>query len=144
MDFTDSRYYGVSTFWLKISLTLFLGTSYWQPMVARQFLRQSPFGRVPQPPRLLTQVSSASLQPTAAVRRRSPPRRTTSFRRGREVKFAEMTIAPEPAVWRGPRLQPELVPLVSPLTFSPTHTSPSLKTPWPLTERTDTPHTTDF
>ncbi|XP_026729637.1 blood vessel epicardial substance-like [Trichoplusia ni] len=74
------------------------GTSYWQPMVARQFLRQSPFGRVAQPPRLLTQASSASLQPAAAARRRSPPRRSTSFRRGREVKFAEMTVAPEPAV----------------------------------------------
>ncbi|XP_050682363.1 blood vessel epicardial substance-like [Leptidea sinapis] len=66
------------------------GTSYWQPMVARQFLRQSPFGRrVMPPPRLLTQASSASLQPPAPPRRRSPPRRTASFRRSREVKFAE-------------------------------------------------------
>ncbi|XP_073951380.1 LOW QUALITY PROTEIN: popeye domain-containing protein 1-like [Choristoneura fumiferana] len=63
-------------------------SSYWQPVVARQFLRKSPFGRtLSQPPRLLTQTSSASLQPPA--RRPSPPRRATSFRRGREVKFAE-------------------------------------------------------
>ncbi|XP_052738446.1 blood vessel epicardial substance-like [Bicyclus anynana] len=67
------------------------GTSYWQPMVARQFLRQSPFSRAA-PPRLVAQTSSASLQPA----RRSPPRRPASFRRGREVKFAE--VAPEPAV----------------------------------------------
>ncbi|XP_047986345.1 blood vessel epicardial substance-like [Leguminivora glycinivorella] len=59
-------------------------SSYWQPMVARQFLSQSPFGRGV--PRLLTQASSASLQPPC---RRSPPRRAASFRRGREVKFAE-------------------------------------------------------
>ncbi|CAH1644252.1 unnamed protein product [Spodoptera littoralis] len=78
--------------------TVTKGTSYWQPMVARQFLQKSPFGRVAQPPRLLAQASSASLQPAAPPRRRSPPRRTTSFRRGREVKFAEMTIASEPAV----------------------------------------------
>ncbi|XP_072940884.1 uncharacterized protein [Epargyreus clarus] len=71
------------------------GTSYWQPVVARQFLRQSPFGRGIAPPRLLAQASSASLQPPA--RRRSPPRRTASFRRGREVKFAEVATA-EPAV----------------------------------------------
>ncbi|XP_061710526.1 blood vessel epicardial substance-like [Cydia pomonella] len=61
-------------------------SSYWQPMVARQFLKQSPFGRGV--PRLLTQASSASLQPP---RPRSPPRRAASFRRGREVKFAEAT-----------------------------------------------------
>ncbi|CAB3242888.1 unnamed protein product [Arctia plantaginis] len=74
-------------------------TSYWQPVVARQFLRQSPFGRsVQPPPRLMTQTSSASLQPPAPARRRSPPRRSTSFRRGREVKFAEMTTSPEPTV----------------------------------------------
>ncbi|XP_038210611.1 blood vessel epicardial substance-like [Zerene cesonia] len=73
------------------------GNSYWQPVVARQFLRQSPFGRsVIPPPRLLTQASSASLQPPA--RRRSPPRRAASFRRSREVKFAEVPTAPEPAV----------------------------------------------
>ncbi|KAM3962863.1 popeye domain-containing protein 1 [Aphomia sociella] len=73
------------------------GNSYWQPLVARQFLRQSPFGRnAPQPPRLLAQASSASLQPPP--RRRSPPRRTASFRRGREVKFAEVTASAEPTV----------------------------------------------
>ncbi|XP_046960389.1 blood vessel epicardial substance-like isoform X1 [Vanessa cardui] len=71
------------------------GSSYWQPVVARQFLRHSPFSRsVIPPPRLLTQASSASLQPP--VRRRSPPRRTASFRRSREVKFAESPS--EPAV----------------------------------------------
>ncbi|KAJ0179944.1 hypothetical protein K1T71_004535 [Dendrolimus kikuchii] len=72
------------------------GSSYWQPMVARQFLRQSPFGRLTQPPRLLAQASSASLQPPP--RRCSPPRRATSFRRGREVKFAETPPAVEPPV----------------------------------------------
>ncbi|XP_037874970.1 blood vessel epicardial substance [Bombyx mori] len=70
------------------------GASYWQPVVARQFLRQSPFGRLNQPPRLVAQSSSASLQTPA--RKRSPPRRPASLRRGREVKFAEIT--PEPAV----------------------------------------------
>ncbi|CAH0727765.1 unnamed protein product, partial [Brenthis ino] len=66
------------------------GSSYWQPVVARQFLRHSPFGRsVIPPPRLLAQASSASLQPA----RRSPPRRT-SFRRSREVKFAESPVEP--------------------------------------------------
>ncbi|XP_026328687.1 blood vessel epicardial substance-like, partial [Hyposmocoma kahamanoa] len=71
------------------------GSSYWQPIVARQFLRHSPFSRsMTQPPRLLQQASSASLQPPP--RRRSPPRRTTSFRR--EVKFAEVTTSSEPAV----------------------------------------------
>ncbi|XP_041976560.1 blood vessel epicardial substance-like [Aricia agestis] len=60
--------------------------SYWQPMVARQFLRSSPFGGRAAP-KLVPQASSTSLQPPA--RRRSPPRRSTSFRRGREVKFAE-------------------------------------------------------
>ncbi|XP_053602958.1 blood vessel epicardial substance-like [Plodia interpunctella] len=76
------------------------GNSYWQPLIARQFLQKSPFGRSgsSQPPRLLTQVSSASLQPPAPARRRSPPRRSTSFRRGREVKFAETPAAPEPVV----------------------------------------------
>ncbi|XP_060801304.1 blood vessel epicardial substance-like [Amyelois transitella] len=75
------------------------GNSYWQPLIARQFLQKSPFGRViSQPPRLLTQVSSASLQPPAPARRRSPPRRSASFRRGREVKFAETPAAPEQAV----------------------------------------------
>ncbi|KAL4710529.1 hypothetical protein ACJJTC_008931, partial [Scirpophaga incertulas] len=39
------------------------GSSYWQPVVARQFLRQSPFGRSVTQPRLLPQASSASLQP---------------------------------------------------------------------------------
>ncbi|XP_045513203.1 blood vessel epicardial substance-like [Pieris brassicae] len=74
------------------------GNSYWQPVVARQFLRQSPFSRsVAPPPRLLTQASSASLQPAAQPRRRSPPRRTASFRRSREVKFAEVPGA-EPLV----------------------------------------------
>ncbi|XP_049866240.1 blood vessel epicardial substance-like [Pectinophora gossypiella] len=72
-------------------------TSYWAPVTARQFLRQSPFSRsMTQPPRLLQQASSASLQPPAL--RRSPPRRATSFRRGREVKFAEAPTTPEPAV----------------------------------------------
>ncbi|CAG9560386.1 unnamed protein product [Danaus chrysippus] len=70
------------------------GSSYWQPVVARQFLRQSPFGRSVVPPRLLAQASSASLQ---APVRRSPPRRTASFRRSREVKFAEVP-TDEPAV----------------------------------------------
>ncbi|KAG6448587.1 hypothetical protein O3G_MSEX005607 [Manduca sexta] len=70
------------------------GTSYWQPVVARQFLRQSPFGRLSQPSRLLAQASSTSLQ--AGRGRRSPPRRAASFRRGREVKFAE--VSPEPCV----------------------------------------------
>ncbi|KAJ2946939.1 hypothetical protein O0L34_g16283 [Tuta absoluta] len=76
--------------------------SYWAPVTARQFLRSSPFARSitgVQPPRLLTQVSSASLQP-AGARRPSPPavRRTASFRRGREVKFAEVATSAEPAV----------------------------------------------
>ncbi|KAI5644094.1 popeye protein conserved region domain-containing protein [Phthorimaea operculella] len=74
--------------------------SYWAPVTARQFLRSSPFARsITQPPRLLTQVSSASLQP-AGARRLSPPavRRTASFRRGREVKFAEVAANAEPAV----------------------------------------------
>ncbi|CAH2992142.1 unnamed protein product [Chilo suppressalis] len=72
------------------------GSSYWQPMVARQFLRQSPFGRSATQPRLLPQASSASLQPsiTGGARKRSPPRRSASFRRGREVKFAEMEATP--------------------------------------------------
>ncbi|XP_068630454.1 blood vessel epicardial substance-like [Battus philenor] len=60
------------------------GTSYWQPVVARQFLRQSPFGRAMLPPRLLAQASSASLQPPS--------------NRRREVKFAETPITNEPAV----------------------------------------------
>ncbi|KAL0892235.1 hypothetical protein ABMA27_015420 [Loxostege sticticalis] len=78
------------------------GSSYWQPMVARQFLRKSPFGRSLTQPRLLPQASSASLQPTESAgsggaRRRSPPRRSASFRRGREVKFAEAPPIAEPA-----------------------------------------------
>ncbi|XP_063821219.1 blood vessel epicardial substance-like [Ostrinia nubilalis] len=77
------------------------GSSYWQPMVARQFLRKSPFGRSVTQPRLLPQASSASLQPSepagGGARRRSPPRRSTSFRRGREVKFAEAPPLAEPA-----------------------------------------------
>ncbi|CAG5040003.1 unnamed protein product [Parnassius apollo] len=60
------------------------GNSYWQPVVARQFLRQSPFGRAMLPPKLLTQASSASLQP--------------SSNRRREVKFAETPITTEPPV----------------------------------------------
>ncbi|CAK1604135.1 unnamed protein product [Parnassius mnemosyne] len=60
------------------------GNSYWQPVVARQFLRQSPFGRAMLPPRLVTQASSASLQP--------------SLSRRREVKFAETPITTEPPV----------------------------------------------
>ncbi|XP_069354634.1 blood vessel epicardial substance-like isoform X1 [Maniola hyperantus] len=86
-----------SVAWRAKSSSSGRGSSYWQPVVARQFLRQSPFGRsVVPPPRLLTQTSSASLQPPAL--RRSPPRRTTSCRRSREVKFAEVAIAAEPAV----------------------------------------------
>ncbi|XP_045764634.1 uncharacterized protein LOC123866905 isoform X2 [Maniola jurtina] len=86
-----------SAAWRAKSSTSGRGSSYWQPMVARQFLRQSPFGRgVVPPPRLLTQTSSASLQPPAP--RRSPPRRATSCRRSREVKFAEVATAAEPAV----------------------------------------------
>ncbi|CAH0749749.1 unnamed protein product [Diatraea saccharalis] len=79
------------------------GSSYWQPVVARQFLRQSPFGRSATQPRLLPQASSASLQPSitgitggGGARKRSPPRRSASFRRGREVKFAEMETTPTP------------------------------------------------
>lgn len=81
---------------LSINVSFFFsGSCYWQPIVARQFLRHSPFSRsTTQPPRLLQQASSASLQPPP--RRRSPPRRTTSFRR--EVKFAEVPTTTEPAV----------------------------------------------
>lgn len=125
-----------------------LGTSYWQPMVARQFLKQSPFSRggsvaggAGGAARLVPQASSASLQP-APARRRSPPapRRTASFRRGgaREVKFAETAPALDPPVWRGPRRQPDLVPLVS-RPFSPTSSSP-VELPWPK----EAPRTTDF
>lgn len=125
----------------KLLIYIVTGSSYWQPMVARQFLRQSPFGRsMTQPPRLVPQASSASLQPPPS--RRSPPRRTASFRRGREVKFAEVMASPEPAVWRGPRPQPELVPLVAPRPVSPT--SSLTHSPWPEVERTTMPHTTDF
>lgn len=127
---------------LFINKTDIPGTSYWQPVVARQFLRQSPFGRTMLPPRLLAQASSASLQPPS--------------NRRREVKFAEAPITAEPAVWRGPRLQPELVPLMTsphsptPTTTDDTHTTLAptpILSPWhtPLTfERTTPPHTTDF
>ncbi|KPI97935.1 Blood vessel epicardial substance [Papilio xuthus] len=67
------------------------GSSYWQPVVARQFRRQSPFGRAMLPPRLVAQASSASLQPPPASLQ--PP-----ANRRREVKFAETPSAVEPAV----------------------------------------------
>ncbi|KAG7299416.1 hypothetical protein JYU34_016369 [Plutella xylostella] len=82
--------------WRTRSTKMPKGTSYWQPMVARQFLRNSPFGRSLTQPRLLPQASSSSLQ--AAPRVRSPPRRAASFRRPREVKFAEGIAPPEPPV----------------------------------------------